>query len=181
MGLCRGGGQNLERLDMAAEHGTISRYRGSRTNPPCRCAQCKSGWATYMRNRRSKSMPERTKTRKLKTDGVVVPIAKRSSYPPQQPAASPYQQPAAIGPNEQAVIDRLAEFKCEDVALIARCRTVASILDDKANGFAAWVSAARQLDTMMVRFEGGRKSKSRGRLAAIVAMQGGERHRTTGT
>jgi hypothetical protein len=149
-----------------------------------------------MRNRRSKSMPERTKTRKLKpTDGVVVPIGStqrsqipsyppqqpaaspRDHYPPQQPAASPYPQPAAIGTNEQAVIDRLTEFKCEDVALIARCRTVASILDDKANGFAAWVSAAKQLDTMMVRFEGGRKSKSRGRLAAIVAMQGGERHR----
>jgi hypothetical protein len=169
---------------MAAEHGTISRYRGSKTNPPCRCAQCKSGWADYMRDRRSKNVAERTKTRKLKpTDGVVVPIGstQRSSYPPQQPAASPsYPQPAAIGTNEQAVIDRLTEFKCEDVALIARCRTVASILDDKANGFAAWVSAAKQLDTMMVRFEGGRKTKSRGRLQAVIEMQGGERYRKTG-
>jgi hypothetical protein len=144
----------------AAAHGTISSYRGSATRAPCRCATCKSGWAEYMRNRRTKSVAERTGTRVVKPTNVVTMTPR-----PKQPAA-----PSA-GEQELAVIARLDQIFCDDVAVRARCVAMARVLDDAESG-AQWVSAAKQLDAMMVRIEGPpkRRKSNTGKLAIMNAM-----------
>jgi hypothetical protein len=150
-----------------AEHGTISRYRGSKVNPPCRCAQCKSGWADYMRDRRSKNVAERTKTRVIRPASNVVAMPRANTPTHPIPPAAPDGLP---GEQEQAVIARLADIECTDVALIARCRKMASILDNP-DLIAMWGTVCRQLDLMMSRAETKKKKKSnQGRLAIMNSM-----------
>jgi hypothetical protein len=149
---------------MAAGHGTLSCYRGSKTREPCRCATCKRAWSEYMRKRRTKSVPERSKTRKPVTDSVVV----------QMPTARATTQPAAPdgtpGEQERAVIAQLETIDCKDVALVARCRKMAEILDDPGQQ-GHWIQASKSLDAMMTRAQTGRKKKSNsGKLAIMNAM-----------
>jgi hypothetical protein len=139
--------------------GSTGSYRSG-----CRLAPCRKANAAYKRKRRTQSVPERSKTRKPVTDSVVV----------QMPTARATTQPAAPdgtpGEQEQAVIAQLETIDCKDVALVARCRKMAEILDDSAQQ-GHWVQASKSLDVMMTRAQTGRKKKgNQGKLAILQAM-----------
>jgi hypothetical protein len=145
----------------AAEHGTISAYRGSATREPCRCATCKRGWAEYMRNRRTKSVPERSKTRVVKPTNVV-------QMPSPQVAARAAAQPG-MGANEAGVLERFEQLDTNDPALKAQCVTLARLIDDGEN-VALIVPATKQLHLMLTGAAQGKKKKSRGKLASVQAL-----------
>jgi hypothetical protein len=146
-----------------AEHGSTARYRGSKSQPACHCDLCRDAWATYMRDRRTKSTAERTKTRVIRPASNVVQMPRQTTQPA-PPNGSPGEQ-------ELAVIAHLERIECVDVALIARCRKMASLLDDPER-LPMWGMVCRQLDNMMTRAETKKKKKGGPRLAAIQAMSG---------
>jgi hypothetical protein len=162
--VCKGGAPMA-----AAAHGTISAYRGSATREPCRCATCKEAWNSYMRKRRTQSVPERSKTRKPTNVVVQMPTARATT----QPAASD----GTPGEQECAVIAQLETIDCKDVALVARCRKMAEILDDP-NQQGHWIQASKSLDAMMTRAQTGRKRKSNTGKLAIMNQMG---RKQTGT
>jgi hypothetical protein len=137
--------------------GSTGSYRSG-----CRLAPCRKANAQYKRKRRTQSVPERSKTRKP-TNVVQMPTARATTQP-----AAPDGTP---GEQERAVIAQLETIDCKDVALVARCRKMAEILDDPGQQ-GHWIQASKSLDAMMTRAQTGRKKKSRGRLASVQAMSG---------
>jgi hypothetical protein len=159
---------------MAARHGTYTRYKGSKSLPPCHCDDCKAANAAYKRDLRTRSPHERTGTRKVRssssgqcpvgpTNVVAMPSSRMT-----QPAAPEHYRPGVV---EQSVIDRLAKLEIDDEALKETYRVVARVMDDP-DSRALHISAAKQLDTMMTRTGAPRKIKGKSRLAAVQAMSG---------
>jgi hypothetical protein len=145
-----------------ADHGTLGRYRGNKATPPCRCAKCKEGWNLYMRNRRTRSVAERTKSRVVRPESTNVVQLKPATTT--QAAA-----PGAIGLNEQAVHARFEQLGLDNVALLQQCLSMARVLDDPER-IAQHVQACKQLDYMLDRAAQGKKTKSRGKLQYIQSM-----------
>ena len=145
-----------------ADHGTSGYRRG------CRCEICKKARADYMRERRARSIPERTKTKVARSNVVSMSparILKSENSSPGQNLNSEIP-----GEQEAAVIARFDQLGTDDAALVARCRAMARLLDDDADAKGAWVSAAKQLDVMMARAEQGKIRKSRGKLVVVQQM-----------
>jgi hypothetical protein len=139
-----------------ADHGTVSRYNDRRD--PCRCSECKRAWADYMKNRRTKVTAERTKSRVVKPEATNVVQLK--------PTTTTTQAPDAIGPNRAAVMARLDQIGCDNLAVRATCGAMADVLDDSER-IAMHVQACKQLDFMLDRESRGKTKKSRGKLQAV--------------
>jgi hypothetical protein len=155
---------------MAAEHGTISAYRGSATRKPCRCDVCRKAWAAYMKARRDRNVAERTKTRMAAREASsnIVAMPTRSS------SLHDVAAPPVAAPDddfEQEIMAFLDENGIANRALRARVRKQCQILrDPDLRGH--WVAASRHLDELLVRVEGPVKKKkaNQGRLAIIQQM-----------
>jgi hypothetical protein len=155
---------------MAAEHGTISAYRGSATRKPCRCDVCRKAWAAYMKARRDRNVAERTKTRMAAREASsnIVAMPTRSSN------LHDLAAPPAAAPDDdllQEIMAHLDEVGVVNRALRARVRKLCSILsNDDLRGH--WVAASKHLDELLVRVEGPakRKKANAGRLQIIQQM-----------
>jgi hypothetical protein len=152
---------------MAAEHGTISAYRGSATRKPCRCDVCRKAWAAYMKARRDRNVAERTKTRmsarEASSNVVAMPTTRHQVAAP--PVAAPDDD------FESEIMAYLDENAIDNRALRARVRKLCQILaNDDLRGH--WVTCAKHLDEILARIEGPtRKKKSNsGKLAIMNAM-----------
>jgi hypothetical protein len=115
-----------------------------------------------MRDRRTKSVAERMKSRVVRPESTNVV---------QMPRTTPRTttQPGAIGPNEQAVLARFEQLGLDNVALLQQCLSMARVLDDPER-IAQHVQACKQLDFMLDRAAQGKRKKSRGKLASVQAM-----------
>jgi hypothetical protein len=115
-----------------------------------------------MRDRRTRSTAERTRTRVVRPESTNV--VQMSTMTPHTTT-----QPSAPGLNEQAVHARFEQLGLDNVALLQQCLSMAKVLDDPER-IAQHVQACKQLDFMLDRAAQGKKKKSRGRLASVQAM-----------
>jgi hypothetical protein len=149
---------------MAAEHGSLARYHGNTTRPPCRCDVCRRGWAEYMKARRDKNVAERSKTRMSESAKAVSNVVAMPTTH-QQPVAAPdddFEQEILAHLDEQGIVNR---------ALRARVRKQCQILRD-TDMRGHWVAALKHLDEILVRIEGPAKKRkgNSGRLQIIQQM-----------
>jgi hypothetical protein len=143
----------------SAKHGTRARYVGSGSIQGCRCLECKSANAAYIRDR---------KNAKLSGQSVADVVALRTKPP--ETNDSP-----AIGPVEQAVIDDFAELPAaqENSLLVANARSMARIMDNP-HATGQYVQASKQLMTIIEKLTGAggnkRKRKTGSRLATVSSL-----------
>ena len=152
--------------------GSTSDYRSG-----CHEAPCRRRNAAYKKSLRMRSVSERTGVKKgRRPDGVVLPMPKSRQRPAPDILVNSDNDSSSIGPNEAACIQRLEEIGCLDVSLVARVRSAAKLLDD-VDAKGAWIAANKHLHALMVYAQtGGKRKKSRGRLAVINEMTSVQRH-----
>jgi hypothetical protein len=164
------------------EHGTVRRYRqggcnelrGGKQGDGERCDKCKTAQREFNQGiRAGQVIPPNSNANVLRID-------KRRHTSPQNlgrhlsSRASDPEQPKIpgrpkMGRNEAAIWKQLEPFQDDHPARVEMALTAAKILDDP-DRVSLHTQALRQLDQILERVTGGRKSKSKGRLAAVQAM-----------
>jgi hypothetical protein len=83
-----------------------------------------------------------------------------------------------VGPHERAVLKQFTQYMEDEPVLVEMALGAARILDNPERA-TLHPPTLRQLSDIREKLTGGRKTKSKGRLAAIVAMSGNS-NRVTG-
>jgi hypothetical protein len=160
-----------------AEHGTMRRYRqggcddvrGGRAGNGSRCDPCKLAAREFRQGIRAgqanppkgSNVASLDKRRRAKT--AAAPANSASST---ETTSKPTK---FMGANETAVHQQLGVYRDEQPVRFEMALTAARILDDPER-VSLHGTILRQLETVTEKLTGGRKTKSKGRLAAVQAM-----------
>lgn len=156
-----------------AEHGTIRRYRqggcndlrGGIAGEGERCDKCKTASREFTQGRRAgEAIPPNSNVTVLDRRRLRPKKAK-----PVDDNEDIRHSTRSMGRNEKAIWKQLEPFQDDHPARVEMALTAAKILDDP-DRVSLHTQALRQLDQILERVTGGRKTKSKGRLAAVQAM-----------
>jgi hypothetical protein len=160
-------------------HGTIRRYRqggcndlrGGKAGEGERCADCKLAQKEHAQGLRAgQAIPTRSSNvhildkRRLRSNKVPKLVEAVSNTDLDGSESRP-----RMGRNEKAAYKQLKEYEDREPLRVEMALTAARILDDP-DRVALHGTVLRQLDQIVERLTGGRKTKSKGRLAAVQAM-----------
>lgn len=164
------------------DHGTIRRYRqggcddlrGGTPGHGQRCAECilaakefRAGERAGIVNPKHGNVLPLDKRRRGSKKGLSsVKTSQNSTETPPDTSSKP---PKGMGDNESAVIEQLEQFREAQPVLVSMAVTCARILDD-SDRVTLHTSTIRQLSDIVGKLTGGRKTKSKGRLASVQRM-----------
>lgn len=147
-------------------HGTVRRYRqggcddlrGGQQGYGDRCDACKISMRDYTAGRKAGFT--------VPINSNIVPIDKRKLR-----HFKPTDEPddKKCGPAERAVHRQLGPYSDSDPVYVELALNAARILDNRLQS-TLHTAASKQMDLIIDRLTGGKKVKSKGKLAAVAAM-----------
>ena len=153
------------------EHGSVARYARCTSGPGGRpCAECRA--ANSERARRYRATGSTVDPNNVTPLHVVV--GKQSSEQPEPPA------PREMGEAELAVIEECKAYQAatDRPGELVQARRMAAILDDPGQR-PNWPRASAELHKLMLSLRGTKRTKSRGRLAAVQSLTAAAGRRST--
>lgn len=159
-------------------HGTVGRYRqggcadldGGEPGTGDRCSDCRLAMSEFNRNARTQgswSMDDAPSN----VTSINGRKASRAAQSGSKIGESDQKEPPihVPGPVERAVITQTMEYAADNPAAVEMAKVAARILDNPDRS-ALHPTTFRNLDSMLQRLAAAKKTKSRGRLAAVQSM-----------